>query len=326
MVSTSASLINRLVFMGTPEFAVPALKRLAESKFKPVLVVTQPDRPKGRKQRLTPPPVKALAFELGISVFQPEDVNTPDAIEQIAAVKPDVIVTAAYGGFLGKALRELTPFGCLNLHPSLLPLYRGSSPVNAALFHGDTITGNTIFRLTRRMDAGPILYQRQTDIEPTECYTELQDRLSLMGGEDLVTTLEMLERGEIVEQKQQHEKAVFCGKIDKSDTFIDWNVSAETIRNHVRGLALQPGATAFLREAPIKIIRTELLERIATDEPGTIVGIVKNVGFEVATADRVILITEVQPAGKKIMSAHAYNLGAHLKEGERFTHADRDRD
>ncbi len=312
--------------MGTPEFAVPSLRRLTDSPYKPVMVVTQPDRPKGRKQRLASPPVKELALELGIPVIQPEDVNDPEAVEQIAAVKPDVVVTAAYGGFLAKNLRELPPFGCLNLHPSLLPLYRGSSPINATIFHGDTVTGNTIFRLTRRMDAGPILYRHEVDIETDECYTELHDRLAVLGGEDLVVTLGMLERGEIVEKKQDHEMATFCGKIEKPDTVIDWTLPAEAIHNHVRGLALQPGAIAFLRDNPLKIIRTGLLEESSDKGPGTIVGIVKNVGFKVATKDRVLLVTEVQPAGKKIMSAHAYNLGARIEEGEIFSYADRDRD
>ncbi len=308
--------------MGTPEFAVPALQQLIESTFKPTLVVTQPDRPKGRNRKLSPPPVKVRAMEIGIPVVQPENINSPDAVEAIAAVNPHVIVTAAYGEFLGKTLRELPTFGCLNLHPSLLPLYRGSSPVSAALLHGDTVTGNTIFRLTRKMDAGPILYQRKVGIDPQECYTELQDRLAEMGGADIICTLEMLQEGTITEIRQDHSQAVFCGKIEKEDTVIDWAHPAQSIHNKVRSLALLPGAMTGFRESPIKIIRTEVLEEPSSGLPGTITELVKNRGIKINTGDRQLFVAEVQPAGKKIMSAWAYHLGAHIKAGERFGHAD----
>jgi methionyl-tRNA formyltransferase len=169
--------IERIVFMGTPEFAVPVLRLLDQKGRRPRLVVTQPDRPSGRKQTLLPPPVKVEADQLGIPVFQPENVNEAGAVEAISSTCPDLIVTAAYGGFLGRTLRNLPTFGAINLHPSLLPLYRGAAPVPFTLFDGRTETGITVFRIVKAMDAGPILMQRSTPIGGDEVGTTLLRRL-----------------------------------------------------------------------------------------------------------------------------------------------------
>ena len=180
----------KTIFMGTPQFAVPALQQLAKTIHKPCLVITQPDRPKGRNRRLQAPPVKILAQELGLPVFQPEDVNLPENLNKIAALQPELIITVAYGGYLKRKIRNLPVYKAINLHPSLLPLYRGAAPINYALFNGDKKTGISIFQLTSRMDAGPLLWQREIEIKEQDNYTTLSQRLAEEGAKDLVQTLE----------------------------------------------------------------------------------------------------------------------------------------
>ncbi|MCD4650534.1 MAG: methionyl-tRNA formyltransferase [Candidatus Cloacimonetes bacterium] len=316
METTSDRMINSVVFMGTPQFAVPLLQVLSNSKYCPELVVTQPDRPKGRNRKLHSPQVKIAALELGIPVIQPEDVNNPVAIEQIASVSPDIIVTTAYGGYIRRKLRRLTPLGCLNLHPSLLPKYRGAAPVNATLFNGETETGNTIFRMVASMDAGKILFQSKTPIKPDECYTELLTRLAESGAEEMVALLATLEQGNVIPYPQDHELATFSRKLEREDFFIDWQKPAEEVINHIRGLAISPGAVAFFRGKPLKIIRAEIIETTSNHIPAHITLIDKSVCVSTASTD--IRLLEVQPAGKKIMSAEAFNRGARIIKGEQF--------
>ncbi|MFC1898506.1 methionyl-tRNA formyltransferase [Candidatus Cloacimonadota bacterium] len=311
-------MIKNVIFMGTPQFAVPALEMLAKSRFKPVLCITQPDKPKGRKQKLQSPEVKVKAVELGIPVIQPEDVNIPEVISELEKIKPDVIITAAYGGYLKKTIRRLPRFGCLNLHPSLLPKYRGSAPINFALFKDDKITGNTIFKIVAKMDAGPILSQTEMEIAESENYTSLYEKLSIKGAEDILQVLEKLEKDEISMIPQNHEEATFSHKLKREHFLIDWHKSAVEIHNQVRGLAEIPGAVAAFRDQRIKMIETEIMDRNSDQEPGTILKVIKNTGFVVCTADRNILIKRVQPAGKKIMTAHAFSLGARIEDGETF--------
>jgi len=310
--------INNVIFMGTPQFAIPTLNLLANSRFKPILCITQPDKPKGRKQKFQPPEVKIKARELGIAVIQPEDVNNEETIRKLQDIKPDVIVTAAYGGYLKKTIRQLPAFGCLNLHPSLLPKYRGSAPINYTLFNGDKITGNTIFRIVAKMDAGPILLQRKINIEPSDCYTSLYQKLSEVGANDVLEVLEKIEKNEIIPIPQNHEKATFSHKLVKEDFWLNWNESAEKIFNKVRGLAEIPGAVAAFRGNRIKIIEVEILAEKSPKNPGVILEVIKNVGLKVSTADYNIMVKRLQPAGKKIMTAHAFSLGARLGNEEKF--------
>lgn len=309
--------IEKIVFIGTPEFAVPCLLALAETRFKPQLCITQPDRPKGRKRILQPTPVKLAAQKLGIPVIQPEDINSLETINKILEIAPDIIVTVAYGGYLNKYLRLLPTFGCINLHPSLLPKYRGSAPINYALFKGDKITGNTIFKIVAKMDAGPIISQNKIEITESDCYTSLYKKLSESGAQDIINILKDIEKNGLITQKQDHAKATFSHKLSKNDFLINWNDAAENIRNRVRGLAEIPGITASFRAKRIKIIEVEILDIVSKEVPGTILDVSKN-GITVATADKNILLTKVQPAGKNIMTAHAFSLGARIDTEDRI--------
>lgn len=304
--------------MGTPEFAVPTLELLYRTKYKPVLCVTQPDRPKGRKKKLLPPPVKIKARVLNIPVIQPENVNSPESIAAVKRQNPDIIITAAYGGFLKREIRKLPEFGCFNLHPSLLPKYRGTAPVQYALFNNEKFTGNTIFKIFAKMDSGPIIYQRKIEIKENECFTELTDRLSKLGAEDVLKVLKKIENNDYELVKQDNSQATISNKIEKKDMMLDWTLPAEKIRNKVRGLAERPGATASFRNKRMKIIATEILETTSISKPGTVIDIMKNVGIIVATVDFDLLIKRVQPEGKKIMNAYAYYIGALIRTGERF--------
>jgi methionyl-tRNA formyltransferase len=310
--------ITKVVFMGTPRFAVPTLNLLAKTRFKPVLCITQPDKPKGRKQKLQPPEIKKKALELGIEIIQPDDVNNEATLKTLQEIQPDVIITAAYGGYLKKTIRRLPSFGCLNLHPSLLPKYRGSAPINYTLFNGDKITGNTIFRIVAKMDAGPILSQRKMKIEPSDCYTSLYQKLSEAGASEVLEVLKKLENNEIVPVPQSHQQATFSRKLKKEDFWLNWNEPAEKIYNKVRGLAEIPGAVAAFKGNRIKIIEVEILPEKSPKNPGTILEVIKNVGLKVCTADNNILIKRLQPAGKKIMTAHAFSLGARLGKEDQF--------
>ncbi|RLC57368.1 MAG: methionyl-tRNA formyltransferase, partial [Candidatus Cloacimonadota bacterium] len=201
--------IEKIVFMGTPDFAVPTLKALAETRFKPQLCITQPDRPKGRKRKLRPTPVKLTAQQLKIPIIQPKNVNSLETINKILEIAPDIIITVAYGGYLNKFLRLLPNFGCINLHPSLLPKHRGSAPINYALFNGEKITGNTIFKIVAKMDAGPIISQNEIKIAEKDCYTSLYKKLSENGAQDIIKVIKYIERNGLVTQKQDHTKATF---------------------------------------------------------------------------------------------------------------------
>lgn len=309
---------DNIVFMGTPDFAVPTLLKLIESRFRPVLCITQPDRPKGRNRKLTPTPIKIIAQKKNIPLLDPENINSRKIITKIKEIEPDVIINVAYGEFLCKELLNIPKFCCINLHPSLLPKYRGPAPINYALFNGETETGNTIFRITKKMDAGPIIFQHKIKIDEEDNFTQLQEKLSEIGAKDVFKTLTTIEKNGLIEHKQDHSKASYSSKINKEKTFLDWGKSATEIRDHVRGLAIKPGAVARFRDKPIKILRVSILPERSKEKPGKIVQIKKNQGIVVATGDNNIILRTVQPAGKKIMDSYAFDLGARIEPGEKF--------
>jgi methionyl-tRNA formyltransferase len=311
--------MHNIIFMGTPDFAVPTLQLLCKKNKKPVLCVTQPDKSKGRNRKIQPSEVKECALSLEIPIYQPEDVNSEEAIEFLRKIKPDIIITVAYGSFLKKHIREIPVYGCINLHPSLLPKYRGSAPINYALFQGDSITGCTIFQLTSKMDAGPILHQSEMLIRDNECYTELAERLAVQGALDIMKTLDLMDNNLISSQKQEHDKATYSRKLEKKDFFIQWNTKALDLQNRVRGLAEKPGLTASFRNKTVKIISIELTQEKSIFDCGTIVSVEKSKGIIISTNDFNVLITKVQPMGKSIMSAYAFHLGAQIQSGEKFT-------
>ncbi|MBT3168372.1 MAG: methionyl-tRNA formyltransferase [Candidatus Cloacimonetes bacterium] len=310
--------IKNVIFMGTPQFGVPTLELLSKTKYKPVLCITQPDRPKGRKQKLSSPEIKITAEKLEIPIIQPENVNDIETIKLLKKIEPDIIITVAYGGYLKKEIRKLSKFGCINLHPSLLPKYRGSAPINYTLLNGDKVGGNTIFRIVAKMDAGPILSQNKTVIGINENYTELYEKLSKAGAKSIIKLLENLELNKILEKKQDENKVSFSNKINNSDLIINWVNPAVKINNQIRAFAEKPATFTYFREKKLKIIEAEVLEEKSEKKIGLIIKVIKNRGIVVSTADFNLLIKRLQPAGKSIMSAFAFSLGAKFQKNECF--------
>lgn len=310
--------LNKVVFLGTPQFAVNSLEKLAESKFKPCLVITQPDKPKGRKQILQPTPVKISSIKYGLPVYQPSNINSEEVLEKISVISPDIIVTVAYGGFLGKKLRKLAPLGCINLHPSLLPKFRGASPLQSTLFHNETVSGITIFKIVASMDAGPIINQLTFDVPQEMNFTEYSEYVAEIGANFLLETLYQIEQEGFELKQQNHIQATFTEKVEKDFLIIDWNSHWKQIIGKIKGLSENPGARTLREGKIMQIIRAEKYSDKSSKEPGTITQVIKNKGFVVACNGGEVLVTQVKPEGKKVMSAHAYNLGAKLNINEKL--------
>lgn len=308
--------IKNIVFVGTSEFGSPSLRKLASRKdYQIQLVISQPDRPQGRKLILSPSPISALAKELGLPLACPENISDPLFVQELQALQPDLIITASYGGMLGKGIRKAAALGAINLHPSLLPRYRGASPLQEALRNGDDFTGISIFRLSARMDAGPIYSQKAFTIGENENYGELHDRLALEASTMLLELLEQLGSAELCPSPQDDAQASYCHKIEKQDMLINWQDSAQSIANLMRSLAPAPGAFQYLDEQLLKFIRAKALDEPSAGAPGSIQQLIKNTGFTINTGDYQLLIELVQPAGKKIMTSWAFALGSRIIPG-----------
>lgn len=295
--------------MGTPDFSVPVLESLAKSDYEVVLVVTQPDRPKGRKRIITPSPVKQKAVELGLPVFQPERLR--DNFEEILQVKPDLIVTAAYGQLLPTDLLEAPPFGCINVHASFLPELRGGAPIHHAIIQGKKETGITIMYMVEKLDAGDILTKVNVPIEAEDHVGTLHDKLSVAGASLLMETLPKLFNEELTPIKQDEEKATFAANIKREDEWIDWSKDNTDIYNQIRGLHPWPVAYTTYLGKTLKIWWGELDNSEYDGKPGEIVKKNEQDDFVVLCGNkRGIRITEIQPAGKKRMSVKDYLQGS----------------
>ena len=320
----------RVVFMGTPAFAVPSLEALDNSDHEVVGVVTQPDRPKGRGQAVVSCPVKELALSKGLPVSQPEKVKNPDFLQQLVDWKPDVIVVTAFGRFLPKAILDLPPMGCVNVHGSLLPAYRGAAPIQWALIHGDTETGITTMLMDEGMDTGDVLLQQTIPIEPEDTALELGARLAQAGGALLVETLTRLAERSVVPRAQDHARATVAPLLTKEDGVIDWTQSATEIANRIRGLSPWPGSYTFHHACPERsgaerkklrlIIRKGRVDAKGGpagcgQRPGTILA-VGPTSFWVETGEGRIEVLEVQPANKKHMSVEQFLLGYAIRAQE----------
>ena len=313
------SAFKRIIFLGSPAFAVPALKRLIESEnFKPIAVITQPDRPSGRKLQLQPTPVKLLALEHNLSILQPEDINTEDSIAAIRALQPDLLVTVAYGSKLKKAVRQTAAFGAINLHPSLLPQLRGAAPIPFALLSGMVQTGISIFQLTAKMDAGPVFVKKPFFIFPGENATDLADRLAYISSKLLLDFLTDWFQNPWQPETQDEALATYCRKLEKEDGLLDWQQPVKEICCHILAMTLAPGAYTYFRGQQLKVIEVEIIDEHSTLPCGSITSIQKNIGFTVQVKDKQLLIKTVQPAGKKAMSAWAFQLGSRIEPGERM--------
>ncbi len=300
----------RVLFMGTPDFAVSSLEALLADGYNVIGVVTQPDRPVGRKQVLTPPPVKEAALRHGLPVLQPEKIRQEDALEQVLATQPDLIVTAAYGQILPKRLLDAPRYGCINVHASLLPKYRGGAPIHKAIVDGEKETGVTIMYMVEALDAGDMLSKVVVPIEERDTVGTMHDKLAAAGAKLLTQTLPKLLAGELVAEPQNHEEATFAPNIKRTDERIDWTRSAEQIYNQVRGLNPWPVAFTSFEGKVWKIWWVEKLSRNGSDgEPGMIVAREPD-GLVVACGEGSVKIAELQPEGKKRMSAHDFLRGA----------------
>ncbi len=309
----------RIVFIGTSEYGIPSLKLLAEHPdYRPVLVISQPDRPFGRKLQLKASPLAELAESLGLEIRKPERVSDPAFVQELASFEPDLIITASYGEIIGKTARNMPRLGAINLHPSLLPLYRGASPIQSALQDGCTQTGISIFRLGPKMDAGPLHLQVSHEILPEDNFTSLHARLAEATARLLPDYLLALQEGRIIEAEQDEAHASYCHKIEKQQQLLDWNNPAPVLHNHIRSISYSPGAFQYFRGSALKILGSRVLDADSTGAPGTIAQILKNQGFTVNTGDKQLLITELQASGKKQMSSWAFCLGSRLEVGDKL--------
>ncbi len=315
----------RIVFMGTPDFAVPCLDALVNSGYDIAGVVTQPDKPVGRKQsELKAPAVKEAAIRYGIkNILQPVKVRTKEFVDSIKELEPDLIVTAAYGRILTKEVLDVPKYGCINVHASLLPKYRGAAPVQWALINGDSKTGVTTMFMDEGMDTGDILLAKEIDITPDMNAQELFDRLKVLGAEVLLETLEALKDGTLVRTPQDHSKAVYVPMMTKETGLINWNKSASEIHNLVRGTDPWPGAYTFYRGKRLKIWKTSVLEELSEGlvpdrqviKPGRIIRIRKH-GIIAAARSGFVEISELQFENSRRM--HVEECGHNMDEGEVF--------
>lgn len=308
----------RIVFMGTPDFAVPCLEALVHNKYEVVGVVTQPDKPFGRKQsELKAPPVKEAAIKLGIAtVLQPVKVRTPEFLEAVRALEPDLIVTAAYGRILTRNVLDVPKLGCINVHASLLPKYRGAAPIQWAVINGDDKTGITTMFMDEGMDTGDILLAREVPIPPDMTSGELFDELMPLGAEVLLDTLKALENGTLKRTPQDHSKAVNVPMMTKELGLIDWNRKAVEIHNLVRGTNPWPGAFTYYNGSRMKLWKTAVLEGcpvLKTGKPGALLKVQKD-SLTVETGDGCLQITELQFDNCRKMSAS--ECGHNMDEGE----------
>lgn len=297
----------KIVFMGTPDFAVPCLEKLIEAGHQVEAVFTQPDKPVGRRQVLTPPPVKQCAVNHNIKVYQPEKIKGSDTLEIINDISPDVIIVVAYGKILPKDILVSAKYGCINVHASLLPLYRGAAPIQWAVLNGDKETGVSIMQMDEGIDTGDILLTEKTEIGVNETSAELFDRLADIGADALIKALKMVENGEIIPVPQPDGEYGYACMIDKSMCDIDWNKSAEEIHNQVRGLQTWPVAITSLNGRKIKIHKT-LHSDLIGGRAGEIMD--NNGRLIVSCGDKKCLeIAELQLDGKKRMDTKSFLMG-----------------
>lgn len=299
----------RIVFMGTPEFAVPSLRQLIADGHEIVCVLTQPDKPKNRGMKLMPSPVKVVAMEHQIEVYQPVTLKSGEALERLSALKPELIVVAAYGKILPKEILDLPRLGCINVHSSLLPRYRGAAPINWAILNGETETGVTIMYMAEGLDTGDIISQRATAIDPDETVESLHDRLALLGAELLGETVAAIGAGTAQRVPQNDAESCYAPMLSRQLSPIDFSRSAHEIHNQVRGLIPWPATTMEIKGQTFKIFAVEETGMDSPQGAGTLLGADKQ-GINVVCGDgKVLRILELQAPGKKRMRAVDYLRG-----------------
>ena len=312
----------RILFWGTPDFAMPALSAILGEGHEVVGVVTQPDRPAGRGQNVRKSPVKQLAIDEGIPVLQPERAHGDEFMAQLRELNPEISVVIAYGQILRPEILSLPPHGSINAHASLLPDLRGAAPINWAIIRGYTETGVSIIHMNEKMDAGPILFQTAEPIGEEETASDLWTRLSELSAEALVEALTLIENGIVEEKAQDESKVTFAPRIEREDAKIDWSKDANTVANLIRGMDSVPGAWTTHRDSEVKLFRPLALpDRVCKDQPGTIFETRETdpaEGILVACGKGAVAIREVQPPGKRRMLTVDWLRGRGAEAGERF--------
>lgn len=303
----------KVIFMGTPDFSVGTLEELIRAGHEVVLAVTQPDKPKGRGKEMQFTPVKEVALKHGIPVFQPKKIRDVESIEELRKYPADVMVVVAFGQIVPKEVLEMTPYGCINVHASLLPKYRGAAPIQWSIIDGERVTGITTMQMDEGLDTGDMLLKTEVPISPKETGGSLHDKLAEAGAKLCVETLKALEEKTVVAEKQGETTTAYARMLDKKLGNIDWNNGAEEIERLIRGLNPWPSAYTMWEDKVMKIWEAEVVEGEEESEPGTIVKVEKD-GFFVQTGKGLLKITQLQIPGKKRMDAGAFLRGYSIKE------------
>lgn len=306
----------KIVFMGTPDYAAAALEALIGAGHEVVAAVTQPDKPKGRSGELLPPPVKVCAEAHAIPVMQPRRIKAPEAVAELKEYHADIYVVAAFGQILSREILDIPKYGCMNIHASLLPKYRGASPIQHAILEGEEKTGITIMQMDEGIDTGDMLYRKEVLIDAEENYETLHDKLKLLGGEAIVEALSLLEQGKLLPEKQKEEQSCYAPLIKKHMGEIDFSADASAIDRKIRAMTPWPSAYTDYRGKQLKIWRAKpVLEETSAHIPGEILRTDKD-SITVAAGRGALCIRELQLEGKKRMSAHDFLLGIKVQPGE----------
>ncbi len=308
----------RIIFMGTPDFAVPSLKSLLDSDHEVVAVVTQPDKKKGRGKKISPPPIKIIAERAGISVLQPIKIKTEEFQDILRSFKPDLIVVVAYGRILPAEILNLPPLGCINVHGSLLPRHRGAAPIQWAVLQGDEKAGVTIMQMDVGMDTGDILLPAAIKVDEGETAGSLFNKVAKLGAETLIKALQLLLEGNLPPICQDHDKATKAPPLKKEQGLIDWNKSAIEIHRQIRGMDPWPSAYAFLDGKRFRLFSPKVVYKTSDLPPGSIL-LANKEGLLIATGKEMLLIRELQPEGKKRMIVESFLCGHSLEPSSRFT-------
>ena len=310
----------RAVYMGTPEIAATILSEVLKSEHEVVAVVTQPDKPKGRGHEMAFPPVKEVALAAGIPVLQPQKARDPEFLEELERLNPDIILVAAYGKLLPKTILDLPKFGCINVHASLLPKYRGSSPIQWAVINGDEKSGVTIMHMAEEMDTGDMILTKEVVLDQEETAGSLHDKLAVIGGPLLLEAMDLLATGRAPRTRQNHEEATYVKMLDKSMGNIDFKQPAVVLERLIRGLNPWPSAFTKLDGKMLKIWKADVLsdEELPKEkkqkQPGTIVSVEKD-GFGILTGDGILFVKELQLEGKRKMLTEEFLRGFQMEEG-----------
>lgn len=308
----------RIVFMGTPDFAVPCLKVLLESKHDIAAVATQPDRAKGRGKKLAPPPVKVLAEEADIPVYQPERIKTPEFVQILRELKPDVMIVVAFGQLLSQEILDIPPLGCINVHASLLPKYRGAAPINWCIINGERTTGVTTMYMDKGLDTGDMILKKEIDILENETAGELHDRLMLLGATVLAETMVLLQDGTVPRIPQEESGATYAPIMNKSLGRVDWSKSASDIKNLIRGTYPWPGAFSTYEGKVFKIFSAEIAGDDKGNECEGCISRVSGDSITVSCGTGSLIIKELQFENEKRMDVEAYLRGHEIKAGTKL--------